>query len=261
MRLISFHLYAKLMCKLYGSSSPCKFVSCIFWRQCFLIFLSLMFLKGKNIGFSNNQSNCRVTQPASRITFLYEKGYSASSTLFRVYSTFHNKDRATIYRLFKKLEGDISDAWRQIGGRVWWLKVIIACHETLLSSFTVRRVQFCGDVQKSCQVGYLSACPSIVIAKSCKSQNLCIVISMHFIYRSNYKKPCSVDIVQKVREMGFIETPWLRAAAKSEQLWPKTLYLHFLELLWTSSRKVLQNRPNGDFWCSLSQTHSSYWQI
>ncbi len=44
-------------------------------------------------------------------------------------------------------------------------------------------------------------------------------------------------LMQQLRENGgLLEAPGLRAAAKSQQVWLEDLSLHFLELLWCSSR-------------------------
>ncbi len=58
--------------------------------------------------------------------------------------------------------------------------------------------------------------------------------------------------MQQLRgKAGLVETPWPLARAKSEQVWPEVLALHFLELLWCSLRlafvyyhKLTQVVPN-----------------
>ncbi len=43
---------------------------------------------------------------------------------------------------------------------------------------------------------------------------------------------------QQREKAGLLETPWLRAAAKSQQVWLEDPSLYFLEFLWCSSGVV-----------------------
>ncbi len=96
------------------------------------ISVSQKFVKSKIQRFPRNQSNCRVAQHASLLT------YSASSEISSLYPG-KLLGRATINRWFKKLGGGFSDALSKVL-QSWWkssIKTLIARQDS--SRTTVMR--------------------------------------------------------------------------------------------------------------------------
>ncbi len=143
------------------------------------------------------------------IKCVYQNGFRPSSTLVKLKNfTFPEKlaSRATIYRWFKKLEGDASKFWQR-PIRLHSLDELIEFTSQepyyTSSSLTVCRTQNRAWLQE--QIVNLNTTQPV--------PQLCLIVSV------------TVHLLTRSLQAGTIEDPWLRTTAKSEPKWSEISFL------------------------------------
>ncbi len=91
-------------------------------------------------------------------------------------------------------------------------------------------------------LGYSATCSQPWSRKAANCKTFAWSLTPLLIHRSNLNLQIDVHLMQQLREKsGLHEAPWLRAAAKSQQVWLEDPCLYFQEFLWCFFNNRLYN--------------------